>query len=129
MKLGTWLNFQKLHIYSLSTPMGPELNLFALYKYWFPRYVRFSTLPWQFLRCRQIFKIAIFGHEIWSLKKNPKAAHTLSFYPKGSKLSLFSLYGQRFPKYGPILKIAIFGHETWSLTKDPEVAHIFSAAK
>ncbi len=46
-----------------------------------------------------------------------------SFYPMGSKLSLFSLYGERFPRYRTIFKIAIFGHETWLLAKVPEVAH------
>ncbi len=40
-----------------------------------------------------------------------------SFYPRGSKLGLFSLYGQRFPRHGLAFKIAIFGHETWSLNK------------
>ena len=35
--------------------------------------------------------------------------HIYSFYPRGSKWSLFSLYGQRFPRYRPIFKIAIFG--------------------
>ncbi len=35
----------------------------------------------------------IFGHETWSLTKDPKVAHILSFYPKGSKLNLISLYG------------------------------------
>ena len=59
----------------------------------------------------------------WPLAKVPEVAHILSFYPMGSKLRLFLLYGQRFPRLGPIFKIAIFGHETWSLTKDPEVAH------
>ncbi len=44
--------------------------------------------------------------------------------PEGSKLSLFLLYGQRFPRYGPIFKIVIFGHETWQVAKVPEVAHI-----
>ncbi len=37
--------------------------------------------------------------------------------PGRTKLSLFSLYGQRFPRYGPIFKIAIFGNETWNLMK------------
>ena len=40
------------------------------------------------------------------------------------KFNLFSLYGLRFPSYGPIFKIAIFGHETSPLAKVPEVAHI-----
>ena len=46
--------------------------------------------------------------------------------PWGSKLSLFLLYRQRFPRYKPIFKIAIliFWHETWPSTKVPEVAHI-----
>ncbi len=46
------------------------------------------------------------------------------FYPRGSKLCLFSLYRQWFPRYGVIFKIAILVHETWPLTNDPEVAHI-----
>ena len=41
-----------------------------------------------------------------------------------TKLSLFSLYMQRFLRYAPIFKIAIFEHETWPLAKVPEVAHI-----
>ncbi len=49
-----------------------------------------------------------------------------SFYCRGSKLSLFLLYGQHFSRYRPIFKIAIFGHETWQVAKVPEVAHILS---
>ena len=52
--------------------------------------------------------------------------YILSFYPKGPKMSFFSLCGQHFPRYGPIFKIAIFGHEIWPLAKVPEVAHILS---
>ncbi len=45
------------------------------------------------------------------------------FFPHmGSKLTLFSLYGQRFLRYGPIFKIPIFGHHTWPLRTDPKVA-------
>ncbi len=58
------------------------------------------------------------------MAKVPEVAHVLSFYPRGFKLSLFLLYGQRFPRYGPIFKIAIFRHETWQVAKVPEVAHI-----
>ena len=36
------------------------------------------------------------------------------FLPQGAKLSLFSLYGQRFLRYWQIFKIAIFGHETFA---------------
>ncbi len=45
------------------------------------------------------------------------------FYHRGSKLSLFSLYGQPFSRYASTFKIAIFGHETWNLQKVPEVAY------
>ena len=45
------------------------------------------------------------------------------FLHKGSKLSLFSLYGQRFPRYRPIFKIAIFRHKTWNLIKAKGVAY------
>ncbi len=55
-----------------------------------------------------------------------EVAHIPSFYPRGIKLNLFLLYGQRFPRYWSIFKIAIFGHETWQVAKVPEVAHILS---
>ena len=42
---------------------------------------------------------SIFGYEIYKLITGPKVAHVLSFYPKGSKLSLVSLYGQPFSRY------------------------------
>ncbi len=51
----------------------------------------------RFPRYGQIFKIAIFGHETWPLAKVPEVAHIPSYYAMGSKFSLFSLYGQRFP--------------------------------
>ena len=78
---------------------------------WFPRY-------------GPTFKIAIFGRDTWPLPKVPEVAHLLSFYPSGSKLSLFYLYWQRFLRDGPIFKLAIFGHETWPLPIVPDVAHI-----
>ncbi len=62
----------------------------------------------------------------FGMKLGHKFRQKLHIYslPRGSKLSLFSLYGQWFPRYGPIFKIAIFGHETWPLANVPEVAHI-----
>ncbi len=58
------------------------------------------------------------------LKRFTEVAYELSFYPRGSNLSLFSLYGQRFPRYGPMLKNTIFEHETeWILKKGTEVAY------
>ena len=44
----------------------------------------------------------------------------------GSKSSWFSLYRQRFLRYGPIFKIGIFGYESWPLAKVPKVAYILS---
>ncbi len=35
----------------------------------------------------------------------PEVTHTLSFYPRASKLNLFAIYGQWVPRYGPIFKI------------------------
>ncbi len=106
-------------------PKGAKLSLFSLHWQWFPRYV-------------SIFKIVIFGHETWPLAKVPEVAHKssllckilsyliLSFYPRGSKSSLFSLYGHRFPRYTPISKIALFRNETWPLAKVTEIVHIIS---
>ncbi len=51
-----------------------------------------------FFRYGPIFKIAIFGHETWQVAKVPEVAHTPSFYLRESKLSLFLLYGQQFPR-------------------------------
>ena len=92
-------------MYSISTS-GVEIELiFTLDSY-----------EQQFLRYGRIFKIAIFGHEtcmaIRQSARSRIARYILSFHSRGSKLSLFSLYGQQFPRYGPIFKIAIFGHET-----------------
>ncbi len=60
----------------------------------------------------------------WQVGKVPEVAHIHSFYPRGAKLSLFLLYGQRFVRYGPIFKIVIFGYETSQVAKVREVAHI-----
>ncbi len=48
--------------------------------------------------------------------------HIYSLYLRGSKLSLFLLYGQWFPRYGHTFKICIFGHETWQVARVTEVA-------
>ncbi len=112
MKLGKWPKFQKLHIYLQSILRG-----------WNWAYFRSmgigSEIQADFQNCH-----------IWAwnlaIGQSSKVAHRPSFYPKGSKLSLFLLYGQPFLKYRPIFKIAIFGHETWQVAKVPEVAHIHS---
>ncbi len=71
---------------------------------------------------RPIFEIVKLEHKTWQQLHG----HTVSFYPRGSKLRLpvYSLYGQRFLGYGLISKIAIFGHKNWSLAKVHEVTHI-----
>ncbi len=55
------------------------------------------------------------------MKRFTEVAYEPSFYPRGSKFSLFSR--QRFPRYWLILQIAIFGHEAWKLRKVPNVAY------
>ncbi len=108
--LGNWPNSRSC-TYTLFLPQGVQIELnFALRS-------EVSEIR---------IKIAIFGHETWQVAKVPEVAHIPSFYPRGSKLSLFFLYGQRFPRYRPIFKIPIFGHETRPLARVPEVAHIAS---
>ncbi len=68
-------------------------------------------------------KLPYLGMKLGIWKKVPEVAYGSSFYPRGSKLSLFTFYRQRFPRYGTIFKITIFGHETWNLEKVPEVAY------
>ncbi len=58
------------------------------------------------------------------MAKVPEVVRVRSFYPRGSKLRFFLLYGQCFLRYRPILKIVIFGHETEQLAKVPEVSHM-----
>ncbi len=89
---------------------GSNLSLSSLYRQPFSRY-------------GASFKISIFGHEMWNLKKCRKIAYVLYFYPRGWKLSLFSLYGQPFSRYGPSFKISIFGHEIWKLKIGRKVAY------
>ncbi len=62
--------------------------------------------------------------KLGKLAKVVEVAHLLSFYPSGSKLSLFFLTGSGFRDIGPIFKVAIFGHEIWQLAKVREIVHI-----
>ena len=58
-------------------PTGSKLSLcllYTCYRQWFLRY-------------GVIFKIAIFGHETWSLTKDPEVTHTY-FLPQGGKIEL-----------------------------------------
>ena len=99
------------YTYTAFLPQGSNLSLFSLYEQQFPRYVA-------------IFKIAIFGHEIWPSAKVPEIAHIASFYPK---IELIFAPRAAIPRYRLIFKIAILGHKTWQVAKAPEVAHIPSS--
>ena len=103
-QLGHLPNFQKLHTFSISTS-GVEIELI------------FHSMSSSFLdRCR-FSKWPYLGMKLGKCPKFQK----LHVYPlstlEGSKLTLFLLYGQRFPRDGPIFKIAIFGHETWQMAR------------
>ncbi len=99
--------------YTLILPQGVEIELI------FAVQAAVSEIRANFQNCH-----------IWAcnlaIAKVPEVAHIPTFYLKGAKSSLFSLYRLRFLRYGPIFKIAIFGHETWPLAKVPEVAHLVS---
>ena len=58
---------------------------------------RFSKLPYLGMKLDQWQKF--------------EKLHIHYFYAMESKLSLFSIYGQRFPRHTPIFKIVKFGHE------------------
>ncbi len=72
-------------------------NLFLLYMQWFPSY---RPIDFQANCILHIGKL-----------------HMCSLYPRGSQLTLFSLYEKAFSRYGPIFKIFIFGQEIWNLKK------------
>ncbi len=126
-KIWPLAKFQKLHIYSLSTP-GVEIELiFALRATVTEIQANFRKLPylgmklgnWQVAHILYFYprgveielivcstgsgfceiKSNFTNCHIWQLAKVPEVAHILSFYPRKSKLSLFSVYGQRFPSY------------------------------
>ena len=65
-----------------------------------------------------IFKIPIFWHGTWKLTNVSEIAYVLPLR------SLFSLYGQWFPRYRHIFKIAPFVHEAWPLKKVPNVSYV-----
>ncbi len=71
-------------------------------------------------------KLSYMGMKLSHLQKLQKL-HIYSFYPHRSKLSLFSLYGQRLQRYCLFFfKIAIFGDETWLLAKLIKISYTLS---
>ncbi len=104
-------------IYLRYYPGGGMELIFALW-------AAVSKIRSNFLTCH-IWAWNLASHEKWP-KFQKLHIHVYSFYPRGLKLRLFSVYGQWFLRYGPIFKIAIFMHETWQVAKVPEVSHILS---
>ena len=91
--------FQRLHMYSLST----------LGRKW--AYFRSSG---SCFRDRGLFCLNC-DILTWNLEFEKSFRRVPSFYPRDSKLSLFSLYGHRFQRYRPkIFQISIFGPEASS---------------
>ncbi len=111
IKLSHCKKFQQWHIYSLSTPEGRNWAYFCSTCSGFWDTGRFSKLPYM-------------GMKLANGQRSRSCSYMSSFYLRGSNLSLYLFYRQRFPRYGPIFKIALFGHETWQVAKVPEVAHI-----
>ena len=99
MKPGKWSNFQKLHIYCLSTPGGRNWAYFRSMGSSFRDTDRFSKFPY-------------LGMKLWPLAKVPEVVNILSFYLRVVAIEQFLLYRQQYPRYRPFFKIAIFGHET-----------------
>ena len=154
-QLGHGPKFQKFHIHSLSNTgrrnwayfhsMGSgfrDNGCFSKLPNFWPRNLtigqnsrsgRYTLFLTQGLEIELIFALRAAVSEVLADFQNfhiwagiPEVAHTLSFSPREPKLSLFLLYGQHFPRYGPIFKLAIFWHETWQVTKVPEVEHVCS---
>ncbi len=114
-----WPKFQKLHMYSIQWGQNHASFLPKGVTNW--AYFRSTGSS---LQCTGMCpKPPYFGIKLGHLQQFQKLDIN-SFYPRGSKLSCFSLYRQPFLRYGPIFKIAMFGNETWQVAKVPEVAHI-----
>ncbi len=112
MKLGHWPKFQKLQIYPLSTTRGRNWAYIRSTGSGFQDTGLFSKLPYLGMKL---------GH--WPKFQN---LHIPSFYPIGLKLSLFSFYGQRFPRYGTIFKIGILGMKLGHCPKFQNLHYILS---
>ena len=95
-------NFQTLHIWAWNLDFEDGSQSCIIYVLsFYPReskLILFSLYGHPFSRYRVIFKISIFGHEIWNSKKGPKVAYVFSFYRRRSKLSLYLLYWQPFSR-------------------------------
>ena len=78
-----------------------------------------STLK-GFPRYGLIFKIIIFRHETWNLKKVPEV---VLFLPQRVEMELTFALRAAVSEIWADFQIAIFGHGTWNLNIVPEVAY------
>ena len=85
-----------------------------------------SRFPGKSLNTGRFSKLPYLGMKLCHWPKCQKLHIYPLSTPGRSKLSLFYLYGQRFPRYGPIFKITILRYESWQGAKVPEVAQIAS---
>ncbi len=92
---------------TLFLPQGVEIDIF------------FTSTGSHFQDTGRFSKLRYLGIKLGHWENSRKLQHTLSFYLQGLKLSLFSLYGQRFLKYWQFFEIAIFGQEAFPLAKVP----------
>ena len=116
MKLGRWQKFQKLHIHSLFMPEGwLILGFFLLYAQQFLRYGPiFKNLPYLGMKLGYWLKLQKFTY-----------THVLPFYPRGLKLSIFTLRAAVSEIWANFQNCHIWA---WNLDtgKSSEVAHIFT---
>ncbi len=82
---------------SVYLPQGEKFELiFDLFIFYRPS--SFQDMGW-------FSKLPHLGMKLGHWPKFQKLAHMMFFYPRGSKLGSFSLYGQRFPRYWPFSKL------------------------
>ena len=103
----------------VSTQADRKWALFSLYRQQFLRYEQISISV--------LTKLPYLGMKLGHWQNLLEVADILSLYPKGSKLTWFSLCGKRFPRYWPIFKISIFGHEIWNFKTGPRVVYVLSS--
>ena len=90
-------NFQNFRIWAWNLEYkGPKVAYVLSFHPKKSRLSLFLLYGQSFLRYGPIFKIPLFGHEIWNLKKGPKVAYVLSFYPKGAEIKLIFALRSRF---------------------------------
>ena len=123
------LKGQRYYIYTcFKLPLTSKFHSVFLYGHLFSSYMPFwgKGTEWpQMTLSSERSKADFRNCHIWAWNlatgKNSRSFTYTLFLPppppSESHLSLFSLYGQRFPRYRTIFKIAIFGHGTWAFVK------------